>query len=691
MRLRRLALEGFGSYHQRCELDLADVRLVAICGLNGSGKSTLVDGAIWCLYGAVPHSTNAALLNLRDDVTAMTVELEFDHEADASGQVIVGSDRHVHQVTRTWRQTSGSGSSSALHTCDGVMVADSARNVTKSITRVLGADLPTLTATMVSRQFEHGLFNALRPGERQRLLRKPLPLAEWKEKRDAAENGRLETEAELARERQDLEFARHAAKVLKDLRAEAEKAQVEAEAAAGKLADLRSRSLTSSDRRNLEQAEEAATEQEQLKRDGANAKRRHRRLTTELEEKQKKHAVAVKGSATKSNAHQKLKETVAECKARATSTKRGADEATEHLQLLEGGGLDECWVCQQPLTPAHFKKLKRKLQEPIDDHDAAQKELTRVRGRLKTAQGAAAGAEEKKDRLANDCQALENKIRRCEKDVASTNASIEANKKLMVNLEDLRQAAKNQPSSEQIKAAEKRRTTAERTAGALTERLSVTEQAASQVKEHDEAVKELSRDLEGLVMLKRAFAPSGIPRLAARAVMRGVALTANTTMRRFGSQLEMKLAGFSGVDEHDELAEDEDELSDELLVEARGAPSEPWRPYSTFSGGEQMRMDVASRLALIHTLGVRCDLVAFDEGWGNLDDPGRQAFVSLLHDLVLNGEVQQVVTITHVAETLEKFDAQISVTYDPASGSHAELVTSAAPTVTSTVAETTEP
>lgn len=58
---------------------------------------------------------------------------------------------------------------------------------------------------------------------------------------------------------------------------------------------------------------------------------------------------------------------------------------------------------------------------------------------------------------------------------------------------------------------------------------------------------------------------------------------------------------------------------------------------------------------------------------------GRQAFVGLLHELVKNGKVQQVLTISHVTETLEQFDAFISVTHDPVSGSHAEVVTGMAP------------
>lgn len=687
MRLRRLTLEGFGSFRERCELDLADVRLAAICGLNGSGKSTLLDGAIWCLYGAVPHTTNASLLNLRSDVSEMTVEVEFDHEADASGQVIVGAERHVHQVKRTWRQTDGGGSSAAQHSCDGVIVAQTSRSVTTSVVHVLGADVSTLTATMFSRQFEHGLFNALRPGERQKLLRKPLPLAEWNEKKQAADQGHLATEAKLAKARLRLSQAKEAAESLDDLIADADQAKAAAKAAADALADLQSRALSRSDRRNLEQAETAAAEQAQLKRDRANAKRRLGRLTNPLEEKRKELAAAEKASQTKARAYLKLEKREGECTGRVSSSERAADEAADQLQLLEDGGLETCWVCEQPLTATHLKSLKEKLRAPIKAHDDAKKELVKVRRQLKTAQTAAVRAQETEDQLSNGIKAQEANLRRCEKEIASTEATMQANEKLLENLETLRKAAKNQSSAKQVKAAQDRLTTAERHTGALSERLSAAKRAASKVDAHSASVAELSRDLQGLVILKRAFAPSGIPRLAARNVMRHVALAANTTMRRLGSPLEMRLAGFSGTEEHDEFVDEEEELSGELEVEARGASSEPWRPYATFSGGERLRMDVASRLALIHTLGVRCDLLTFDEGWGNLDPPGRQAFVSLMHELVVNGEVQQVLTISHVAETLKKFDAFISVTYDPDTGSHAEVVTGAAPDTALAIAQ----
>lgn len=688
MRLRRLALEGFGSYQQRCELDLTDVKLAAICGLNGAGKSTLLDSVVWCLYGVVPGATNAQLLNLHDDVNEMSVEIEFDHEADATGQVLSTDAQHVHQVTRKWKHSDGRSTSAAQHLCDGDTAATGAKNVTESVVQVLGADVSTLTATMMSRQFEHGMFNSLRPGERQKLLRKPLPLDEWKAKQQAAEYGYQETERALTEARQHLSLAQQSADRIPDLRLEALTANLAAADATSALADVQGRAMSATDLNYLQQAEAAAAAQPALLKRHNTAKQRLSELAEALDLRNVDYTEAVLIQETQSDAYYFLEKREGECAGRVDSTRRPAAEAQEHQRLLDGGGLHECWMCQQPLTPTHYQQLKQKLQVPVLEHELAEAELASVRRQVLVARESAEQAKRNEQQLSQECVAMEAEIQRCEQEVALTEASLAANDGLLTDLDALRTAAANRSSPEEIAAAEETRTAAQHQAGALSERLLANEEAASQVEAHEERVQVLSREIEGLSLLRRAYAPSGIPRLAARSVMRGVALAANTTMRRLGSSLEMRLAGFSGIEAHDDTtSDDEEELSDELAVEARASATEPWRPYATFSGGERLRMDVASRLALIYTLGVRCSLLTFDEGWGNLDAPGRQAFVSLLHELVVNGEVRQVLTISHVAETLEKFDAFISVTYDQATGSHAEVVTGAAPATALAIAE----
>lgn len=233
------------------------------------------------------------------------------------------------------------------------------------------------------------------------------------------------------------------------------------------------------------------------------------------------------------------------------STEQVADEAAEHIRLLESGGLQECWMCHQPLTTEHYHSVKQKLQAPIMEHDLATSELIDVQQQRRVAETAAGQTKDEEQRLSRECISLEANLQRCEQEITITEASLAANEALLRDIDVPRSAAANRVSAEEVEAAEERRTAADQAAGALSERLLTAESAASQVDAHDERTQALTRDLEGLALLKLAYSPSGIPRLTARAVMRGVAVAANTTMRRLGSPLEMRLAGFSGSEQHD--------------------------------------------------------------------------------------------------------------------------------------------
>jgi DNA repair protein SbcC/Rad50 len=88
------------------------------------------------------------------------------------------------------------------------------------------------------------------------------------------------------------------------------------------------------------------------------------------------------------------------------------------------------------------------------------------------------------------------------------------------------------------------------------------------------------------------------------------------------------------------------------------------RPYESFSGGEQFRINFAIRVALSRMLaqraGVRLRSLFVDEGFGALDTEGRQRLVEAVK--AIQDEFDMVLIITHVDELREAFPSQILVT-----------------------------
>jgi exonuclease SbcC len=112
------------------------------------------------------------------------------------------------------------------------------------------------------------------------------------------------------------------------------------------------------------------------------------------------------------------------------------------------------------------------------------------------------------------------------------------------------------------------------------------------------------------------------------------------------------------------------ETLDIIVSDERGE-----RDYSTFSGGEAMRVDLGLRIGLSQLLArrasARMELCVLDETAAALDVDGRALFAEMLHRIA--GRFATVLVITHVTDLMEAFDTTIQVAKDEA-GSHVEVV-----------------
>lgn len=99
------------------------------------------------------------------------------------------------------------------------------------------------------------------------------------------------------------------------------------------------------------------------------------------------------------------------------------------------------------------------------------------------------------------------------------------------------------------------------------------------------------------------------------------------------------------------------------------------RKYETYSGGEEFRINFAIRIALAKILanraGANMRMLILDEGFGVLDEQGRERLVEVIN--AIRDEFDKILVITHVRELKDAFPVQIEVIKTP-EGSTLRLV-----------------
>jgi exonuclease SbcC len=137
--------------------------LTGIIGRNGSGKSTIFDAIIFALYGELrgqkEHLKNAKA----GEKENVSVSLVF--EIDAKTYRVVRELRGKSQVAKA-----------ALYHDDDVLLSEGAKEVTKSITKLVGMSRDAFMHTVFASQKELTALSGLKNEERKKIIRKLLGL-----------------------------------------------------------------------------------------------------------------------------------------------------------------------------------------------------------------------------------------------------------------------------------------------------------------------------------------------------------------------------------------------------------------------------------------------------------------------------------------------------------------------------------
>lgn len=168
MRLRHLAMSGFGAFREEVELDFDDVDFFALVGPTGAGKSTVIDAVCFALYGSVPRYDNKALVRYVVTLGAS--------EAKVCLRFQLGGDDYI--ATRVVRRNAKTGAVSHKEARlekvvpDGPteVLAGTERELTDAVVALLGLSFDDFTRCVALPQGEFARFLRAKGDERRDLL-----------------------------------------------------------------------------------------------------------------------------------------------------------------------------------------------------------------------------------------------------------------------------------------------------------------------------------------------------------------------------------------------------------------------------------------------------------------------------------------------------------------------------------------
>ena len=190
MRPIRLEMEGFLAYRKPTEVDFSDTELFVLTGPTGAGKSSVIDAMTFALYGTIPRLGNRSAVAPVISATSDFARVLFEFS--------IGGVHHV-VARRVERSGSGASVTEARLESGGVVAESGSREVTKSVTELLGLGFDHFTKAVVLPQGEFASFLTDKPADRQDLLRALLDLGIYDSikvkanERAAHARGRLET------------------------------------------------------------------------------------------------------------------------------------------------------------------------------------------------------------------------------------------------------------------------------------------------------------------------------------------------------------------------------------------------------------------------------------------------------------------------------------------------------------------
>jgi exonuclease SbcC len=168
-----LKFSGLNSYSSAAEVDfslLQKDRIFGVFGETGAGKSTIIDAITFALFGKIDRV--GAEVKASINPLAKKIDVQFDFQ--------MGSNRY--RAVRTASARKSEAYLYRLHDGDAEPIADKARDVNDTITKLVGGfDYQEFTKVIALPQNKFGEFLSAEPAKRAALLEKIFDLGKYGE------------------------------------------------------------------------------------------------------------------------------------------------------------------------------------------------------------------------------------------------------------------------------------------------------------------------------------------------------------------------------------------------------------------------------------------------------------------------------------------------------------------------------
>lgn len=194
--------------------------------------------------------------------------------------------------------------------------------------------------------------------------------------------------------------------------------------------------------------------------------------------------------------------------------------------------------------------------------------------------------------------------------------------------------------------------------GALDERMRQIQQAETRIKGIKDQIGSISNKIELYKMLINVYSKKGIQ---AAIIENAIPELENETNRILTKITDGRLMV--------EFLTQRDTKSGSILetLDIKISDGMDTRKYETYSGGEEFRINFAIRIALskilAHRAGANVRLLILDEGFGTLDEKGRERLAEVIN--AIRGEFEKIIVITHIQDLKDYFPTQIEVSMTP--------------------------
>ena len=683
----RLTLSNFLSYRHPVALNFEPFHLACLYGDNGTGKSSLLEAITWVLWGKARSSADA-LIHHGEEM--MWVDFEFEQDG-----------RRYRVIRKRSKKGRGSSELDFLVSDEGgwsSLSGATLKETEEKIAEIIRLPYEIFINSAYLRQGHADEFTTKPPVQRKKILGEILELEVYETLSQKAKEIAKKDESEE-------EMLSHSILEIEENLKQKPAFQKELKEAEGQL--KKKEKLFNSEKIKLDSLQKAKNEydllvqkEELLSRQLAQIQKEGQRLKDEMEGLKREISQARDLLKNEKTIKQKVKELKLLRQKDEDFQKKllklnryqeelgrlKAERAEVEKKIAQIEKIDRCPTCLRPLSKKEakeiiaglrqsaekeiFEKLKE-VQEEIQKINYQPKEHQKIKNQINQL----LIFEEKEKALALVQQSLKEK----EKILQKSQSELEQKRKqygtiLKQRTEASQKRVKLEPIHRQYQEQERKLAhlweellEAKATCGAFKQRLLDLSSQEALLQERRQKLKEIKRKRIVFEQLAEIFSKRGIQAMIIETLLPEIEEEANRILEKItDGRLQIRF-----ITKKEKKSEEGETETLEILVSDNLGE----RSYEMYSGGEAFRIDLAIRVALSEVLsqraGAKLQFLAIDEGFGSLDEAGKEEVVEAIN--ALTEKFAKIIVVTHIPDLKNLFPFRIEVTKDE-NGSHLNLV-----------------